>query len=109
VDLVGPLDIRGATVRVLLTHLLRGSRQSSWIVTRPGTELERPAAINRFWTMMYRASGTAHNGDDGTIAETGRSASRATKGIQLESGKIGVAAFQIEKFSEAIKQLPCGR
>lgn len=53
-DWVGPMDVRGATVRELLNRIVGASGHGSWIVTRQGASISAPATMNRFWTTMYR-------------------------------------------------------
>ena len=54
-DQVGPLDVRGTTIRFLLDRLAASSARTTWMVTRPGARLLPPAVINQYFTVMYQA------------------------------------------------------
>ena len=53
-DEVGPLDIRGATIRELLCSIVGVSRKADWIVTMGLLpESGKSGSINPYWTLLY--------------------------------------------------------
>ena len=65
IDVVGPFDERGQTVRQLLVRIAAASRGATWYPTQ-GTEVPAPGSINSFWTLVTYGGNPGTTLDDAT-------------------------------------------